>query len=198
MQDRALKTRQALVTAAAEQFDRRGYEGTSLARVSKSADVTMGALTFHFPSKCDLADVVEEEGRQATRALVAEAAAGEGPPLKRLSRLTMGLARLLEREVAVRATVRLSGERCTGCWSDIWLPEVRRLLQEARGQAQVREEAATDCVVDLVAFLLTGVEAHMRAQKHSQPPLKAVNRLETVWQLVLGAIAPAHAPDPAR
>ncbi|MGV9266406.1 TetR family transcriptional regulator [Kitasatospora sp. NPDC003701] len=75
-QERAQHTRRALLRAAAGEFDRHGYAGTSLSRVSRAAGVTMGALTFHFPTKASLADAVRADAVELTRAAVGAPACG--------------------------------------------------------------------------------------------------------------------------
>ncbi|MEV5972517.1 ScbR family autoregulator-binding transcription factor [Streptomyces sp. NPDC051921] len=57
-QERAIRTRNALVESAAALFDREGFEVASLATISARAGVSSGALHFHFPSKAALADAV--------------------------------------------------------------------------------------------------------------------------------------------
>ncbi|MFD4139769.1 TetR family transcriptional regulator [Streptomyces sp. NPDC058572] len=67
-QQRAEKTRCALLAAAAAEFAQHGYTGATLMRISKRAGVILGALTFHFPAKEQLAEAVTEAGASATRA----------------------------------------------------------------------------------------------------------------------------------
>ncbi|MEU8761985.1 ScbR family autoregulator-binding transcription factor [Streptomyces sp. NPDC048659] len=57
-QDRAIRTRQAILEAAAAVFDERGYEAAKLSDILRLAQVTKGALYFHFDSKEDLAHAV--------------------------------------------------------------------------------------------------------------------------------------------
>lgn len=57
-QDRAIRTRQAILEAAAAVFDERGYEAAKLSDILQLAKVTKGALYFHFDSKEDLAHAV--------------------------------------------------------------------------------------------------------------------------------------------
>ncbi|WP_329488591.1 TetR family transcriptional regulator [Kitasatospora sp. NBC_01246] len=75
-QERAQHTRRALLRAAAGEFDQHGYAGTSLSRVSRAAGVTMGALTFHFPTKASLADAVRADAVELTRAALGGPAEG--------------------------------------------------------------------------------------------------------------------------
>ncbi|GAA3394630.1 ScbR family autoregulator-binding transcription factor [Streptomyces roseoviridis] len=57
-QERAIRTRQKIVMAAAELFDEVGYEAATISEVLKKCGVTKGALYFHFSSKEELAQEV--------------------------------------------------------------------------------------------------------------------------------------------
>lgn len=57
-QDRAIRTRNKIILAAAELFDEVGYEAATIAEVIKKSGVTKGALYFHFASKEELAQEV--------------------------------------------------------------------------------------------------------------------------------------------
>ncbi|WP_424212946.1 ScbR family autoregulator-binding transcription factor [Streptomyces sp. BI20] len=55
-----MRTRQAILEAAAMVFDERGYDAAKLSDIVRIANVTKGALYFHFESKEDLAQAVIE------------------------------------------------------------------------------------------------------------------------------------------
>ncbi|MEU6325202.1 ScbR family autoregulator-binding transcription factor [Streptomyces sp. NPDC047009] len=57
-QERAIRTRQAILIAAAEVFDEVGYEAATISDVLQRSGVTKGALYFHFASKEELAQAV--------------------------------------------------------------------------------------------------------------------------------------------
>ncbi|MFH8492363.1 TetR family transcriptional regulator [Streptomyces longisporoflavus] len=78
-QERAVRTRTALIEAAAELFHREGYEATSLAMVTARAKVSNGALYFHFATKADLADAVAASAAARLAGLVAGGAGAAGP-----------------------------------------------------------------------------------------------------------------------
>ncbi|WP_240499342.1 TetR family transcriptional regulator, partial [Streptomyces prasinus] len=59
-QVRAEQTRATIITAAADLIDRQGYESTSLSDIVDHAQVTKGALYFHFAAKEDLAHAILE------------------------------------------------------------------------------------------------------------------------------------------
>jgi AcrR family transcriptional regulator len=60
-QERAERTRNAILDAAAEAFEARGFAGASLSDILARAGVTKGALYFHFSSKEGLAKAIVEE-----------------------------------------------------------------------------------------------------------------------------------------
>ncbi|MEU7650226.1 ScbR family autoregulator-binding transcription factor [Streptomyces huasconensis] len=57
-QERAVRTRQKILTAAAEVFDQVGYDAARISEILKRSGVTKGALYFHFTSKEELAQAV--------------------------------------------------------------------------------------------------------------------------------------------
>ncbi|MFF2956052.1 TetR family transcriptional regulator [Kitasatospora sp. NPDC057965] len=136
-QERAQQTHRALLHAAATEFDRHGYAGTSLARVSQTAGVTMGALTFHFPSKAALADAVRTEAAALTRAAVARAPGPDGQLDTGVVELLDTLTRLLDEEPSVRAAARLTWEQpeSAGNWHAGWSPDLRDRLARERSTA---------------------------------------------------------------
>ncbi|MDL5156601.1 TetR/AcrR family transcriptional regulator [Actinomycetospora termitidis] len=59
--ERTRRTRRRLLRAAADAFDARGYRGAALSDILAGADLTKGALYFHFSSKQALADALMTE-----------------------------------------------------------------------------------------------------------------------------------------
>lgn len=190
-QERAVRTRQALIRAAADEFDRHGYDGTSLSRISTMAGLSIGAVTFHFSSKQSLADAVQEEGRALTLAALDSLVAEPVLPLRLVIDLTLELARLMEKEPAVRSAIRLGRERPdTDAWSDAWLPIVRRLLDHAYETGQLHRDALPADVAMLVEHLTNGAEAYLRNRMGSDPAFEsAVAQLRRVWRLALSGVS---------
>ncbi|MET9956973.1 TetR family transcriptional regulator [Streptomyces sp. NPDC006339] len=190
-QERAVRTRAGLVRSAAVEFDRDGYAGTSLSRISKAAGVSIGAVTFHFASKADLAEAVREEGRAVTRAALKRVTAERTSALRAVVDFTVELARLMEREVLVRASVRLARELPeSASWSGVWLPTVRDLLDEAHRAGQLRDGAPPEDVTTLVEYLAGGAERSVRdrlgAERDREGPADELNR---VWRLALAGVS---------
>lgn len=60
-QERAVRTRKAILDAAGEVFAEHGYAGATIYDVYKRCGVTKGAFYFHFASKVELAQAVLDE-----------------------------------------------------------------------------------------------------------------------------------------
>ncbi|MFF8867346.1 TetR family transcriptional regulator [Streptomyces sp. NPDC015139] len=196
-QERAMRTREALVRAAASEFDRAGYEGTSLSRISKAVGVSIGAVTFHFSSKNDLADAVQQSGRSVTRAALEGVLAEPRSALRVVVDLTLILAQLMEREPSVRAAIRLSRERPDAVpWSEVWLPTVRKLLDEAHETGQLRAAALPADVTTLVEYLTSGAEAYLRSRMGSDVAFEsAVAQLKRLWHVAIAGVAVDAGPN---
>ncbi|MGW8327506.1 ScbR family autoregulator-binding transcription factor [Streptomyces sp. NPDC055897] len=58
LQERAIRTRHAILVAAASVFAEVGYEAATISEILHRADATKGSLYFHFASKAELAQAV--------------------------------------------------------------------------------------------------------------------------------------------
>ncbi|MFI6644631.1 ScbR family autoregulator-binding transcription factor [Streptomyces sp. NPDC050504] len=155
-QERAARTRQALVRAAAEVFAQCGFTTASLASISERAGVSAGALHFHFESKQALARAVEEEAAAVVRDLVGRVSAAGPHPVQRLIDSTHALMGRLDRDVVVRAGFGLGGALprrgdamyLHGVWRD-WVEEV---LGDAEREGVLADGvSAADASVAVVA-----------------------------------------------
>ncbi|MFF3012755.1 ScbR family autoregulator-binding transcription factor [Streptomyces sp. NPDC057939] len=98
-----MRTRQAILEAAARVFDEHGYDAAKLSDIVNIARVTKGALYFHFDSKEGLAQaVIDAQNEQQPTVLPQEYKAQEF--------LDMGMvfAHRLRHEVLMRASARLT------------------------------------------------------------------------------------------
>lgn len=81
----ALETRSRILDAAEDMFHAQGVARTSLSEIAQAADVTRGAIYWHFRNKTDLFDAMCERIRLPMEAMVeAGADDGEADPLGRL------------------------------------------------------------------------------------------------------------------
>ncbi|MGA5431175.1 MULTISPECIES: ScbR family autoregulator-binding transcription factor [Streptomyces] len=107
-QERAARTRQALIRSAAEVFAEQGFARASVSAISLRAGVSNGALHFHFASKGALADAVQQEAVGAMRRMT-ENAEAVGGPLQAVVEATHGLVRQLGEDAVLRAGFSLCG-----------------------------------------------------------------------------------------
>jgi TetR/AcrR family acrAB operon transcriptional repressor len=83
--EEALETRNRILEAAADVFHARGLAHSSLADVAVAADVTRGAIYWHFKNKSDLFDAMCDRVRLPMEALMTTPTAGfENNPLGHL------------------------------------------------------------------------------------------------------------------
>ncbi|SFR29384.1 DNA-binding transcriptional regulator, AcrR family [Lentzea waywayandensis] len=113
-QDRAYATREAILHAAAEEFDRLGYERTSLTAVLARAGLTKGAFYFHFPSKAAVADALIERQSELWAQLRESWRTRGLDPLSTLHGMFAESADRMAADVVLRAGVRLNADREVG------------------------------------------------------------------------------------
>ncbi|MFB7590608.1 TetR family transcriptional regulator [Streptomyces sp. NPDC056169] len=221
IQQRAERTRQEILSAAARVFDGLGYERASLARIAGEARVTTGALVFHFATKADLATAVRGRARAVTRTTVESACLSTegvgGTAIDKLVLTTHALIRLFETDHAARAGERLARELdATGPLPSSgdcpWRREVARLARYAAAEQALRPGVDATAVAALIGYVITGVELEMRspsaaADDETWPPTgtgailgPAEERLRRIWELILpGLVHPAtRRPRPTK
>ncbi|MBB1258450.1 ScbR family autoregulator-binding transcription factor [Streptomyces alkaliterrae] len=197
-QERAERTRSALVMSAAGQFDRQGYERTTLADVSRRAEVSKGALSFHFANKAELADTVQSFGCAKASVWLARLREREQPALQTLVDMTHLVVRQLREDELTRAGVRLTNERETPCESPLHLPAVwqaafRRVASDAAADGSLSPGRSSRTVAALALSLV--MHEQIRSRKVGD---EAHGRLADMWSLLLPSLAGPHACGPLR
>ncbi|MFS4094335.1 ScbR family autoregulator-binding transcription factor [Streptomyces sp. AF1A] len=134
-QERAVRTRRAVLDAAAAVFAERGYAAATIAEILNRAGVTKGALYFHFDSKAALAQGVLQEQISAEYHVPREL------KLQEWVDAGMTLAQRLPREPMLLAGVRLSADlqgrqAFRSAWP-AWADLTASLLAEARTRGEV-------------------------------------------------------------
>ncbi|MDO0914699.1 ScbR family autoregulator-binding transcription factor [Streptomyces sp. DT2A-34] len=189
IQERSARTRRRLVLAAAAEIDENGYDRATLARICSRAHVSMGALTFHFTSKRELADAVRADARAIVDDRTRQLVSAPAPALTSLVRLTVGLVQLLETDGVVRSAARLARDCPDGDgWVDTWLPVVRRLVVEAQCRRELRPEVDPQVMAALVVHLVAGAEAAVRTGV-DEAPVEVAAQMKRLWAVVLRGVA---------
>ncbi|MEU3610413.1 ScbR family autoregulator-binding transcription factor [Streptomyces sp. NPDC035033] len=184
-QQRAVKTRAAIIRAAAEEFDLHGYAGTSTTKIVKRAGSTMGALYFHFASKEDLAKAVMAEQGADLPEMPGR------PGLQRLIGLTFEIARALRGNVLLRAGVRLAIEQGAFGLRDasayqLWIATFEQELVAAQALGELRDGVDPAAVARFLVGSYSGVQL---LSEISSGRADLSERITELWRYVLPALA---------
>ncbi|GGX82316.1 ScbR family autoregulator-binding transcription factor [Streptomyces fructofermentans] len=160
-QERAARTRRAVLEAAAVVFAEHGYTAATVADILKTAGVTKGALYFHFDSKEALARGVLD--RQTDQLLPAQAI-----KLQEMVDLAMAVAHRLVHEPLLRAGARLSadpiGRRHYGSAWPLWVGMVTQILTEAHQRGETLAHVVPGEVAEMVVSSFNGVQLYAQLE----------------------------------
>src|SRR3989454_4044401 len=177
-----------IITAARDEFARRGFDGARVDQIARRAGVNKQLLFYYFHSKRGLFNAVLTRGAaELEQALASLAVGGEGP----LDRMGAALAAQFDFLAAHPDLVMLLTQAGR---SDArpFAPAIKRLvilLAEGQGLGQVRDDvdphlAAAQALVLMVAYL--GLESLIAA---SAPPLGADEpALRARWKEAAGKL----------
>ncbi|MBO7938650.1 helix-turn-helix transcriptional regulator [Streptomyces sp. S9] len=185
-QERAIRTRRAILEAAGAVFDEHGYTSTTIAMVLERAEVTKGALYFHFPSKESLARAVLDE----------QVPFGAVPPqpckLQEIVDMTFVVGQRLLGNALLRGSVRLAVDQETPAGVDHgepflqWARRLTTLLEVARDRGELLPTVKPPETVELLVGAFTGVQLMSRALTGRAD---LGDRLAVLWKHILPSIA---------
>lgn len=189
---RAEQTRATILTAAADLFDQRGYESTSLSDIVEHARVTKGALYFHFAAKEDLAHAIMELQSQASRQVAGQVDGRGYPSLEALMRITFGMARLAVEGPITRAGLRLAtgGVEVRPPLSHPfteWLDLVTRRLLGAVRESDVHPDVDVDAVAHSLVSFFVGTRVVGRSL---EPVARLPRRMAEMWHMLIRGLVP--------
>lgn len=186
---RADSTRQQILRAAAHQFARRAYHDVGLDDILAEAELTKGAMYFHFRSKHALAVAIIEQHTSGGRAAVEDL----------LSRHLSGLETLIDfgylaavqdinSDVARAASHLLeSVGRTTGHQArmlDGWIDMLSGVVERAIAEGDVRQGCDPRDVGRLIVCMYMG----LRQSSDLDDPRRFLLDLERNWSLILAAV----------
>jgi AcrR family transcriptional regulator len=199
-QARAVQTRRSIVEAAASVFAEYGYERAATSEILRRANVTKGAMYFHFPSKESLAQAIMDE---QTGLVSVEPRLS---PVQSIIDITHQFAHVLRHDALARAGTRLSIEGVffngTHPWDD-WFDLTTRLLTEGQEQGEVLPQVVPRETAEFVVGTFTGVQLVSEAISR-RADLRG--RVAVMWRHILPSVAhpatiarlrPEGATDPA-
>ncbi|MEU6067899.1 MULTISPECIES: ScbR family autoregulator-binding transcription factor [Streptomyces] len=189
---RAEQTRATIITAAADLFDRHGYESTSLSDIVEHAQVTKGALYFHFAAKEDLAHAIMELQSRASRQVLREVESRSCSSLESLMRTTFGIARLAVEGPIPRAGLRLATAEVAvrpplrHPFAE-WLDLATRKLLGAVKESDVHPDIDIDAVAHSLVYFFVGTRV---AGRSLEPVARLPRRVAEMWHLMIRGLVP--------
>jgi TetR/AcrR family transcriptional repressor of nem operon len=183
---RAGTTRQRLIAAASRQFAHSPYSMVSLDDILAEAELTKGAMYFHFPSKQALALAVIDDLTEMSRAAVAELLARKMSGLETLIDLVYLLAVQNTQHEVARAGVRLletldnTTDMPTALWQS-WIEFVTTLIQKAVTEGDVIDHQDPADIAKMLVALWVGI----RRISDPDQPEQHLDNLQKTWILAL-------------
>lgn len=193
---RADTTRHQILRAAAHQFARRAYHDVGLDDILAQAELTKGAMYFHFRSKHALAVAIIEQHIAAGRVAVQELMAKQLSGLETLIDFSyLAAVRDLSQDVSraaghlLESVGRTEGlqARLLDGWIDALTEVVRRAIAEG--------DVAPQCEPQDVGRLVVSMYMGLRQTSDLDAPRRYLLDLEKNWILVLQGILEADRFD---
>ena len=183
---RADTTRHRLIDAASHQFAHRPYSMVSLDDILAEAELTKGAMYFHFSSKQALAVAIIDDLTEMSRAAVTELLTRKMSGLETLIDLVyLQAVQNIQNEVA-RAGVRLleTVDNTTALppalWQS-WIEFVTTLIQQAVTQGDVVDHHDPQDIAKMLVALWVGI----RRISDLDQPEHYLENLQKAWVLAL-------------
>jgi TetR/AcrR family transcriptional regulator, transcriptional repressor for nem operon len=183
---RAETTRQRLIAAASRQFAHRPYSTVSLDDILTEAELTKGAMYFHFPSKQALAVAIIENLAEVSRTAVTELVARRMSGLETAIDLIYLLAVQDTQHEVVRAGVRLleslddNTAMPPALWHS-WIEFITTLIQKAVTEGDVVDHDDPEDIARMLVALWVGIRriSDLDELEHY------LDNLEKAWILAL-------------
>jgi AcrR family transcriptional regulator len=110
-QERAVRTRKCILTAAARAFAAKGYPAVTILDVAEAAGMTKGAVYFHYDNKDSLALAVTEQFYSRIGEIADSVEQLALPPVSSVAELLLRTATAFRDETVIQAGARLQLER---------------------------------------------------------------------------------------
>ena len=189
-QARSEATRSKIIAAAVELFNEIGYPATGLGDIIERAEMTKGALYYHFDSKESLATAVIEEGNahlvEAFRSITTSSA----PTLESTIHGVFVVADLLSTDQIARSGLQLL--RSFGQFNDAaahtyraWVAEMTARTRQSIDEGDLRSDLDPQAVGETIIGSMLGAELLASATTAGAGVLQ---RVAAAWKLLLPVI----------
>ncbi|AGB22443.1 transcriptional regulator [Mycobacterium sp. JS623] len=189
-QARSEVTRRKIITSAVELFNEIGYPATGLGDIIERAEMTKGALYYHFDSKESLATAIIEEGSARLAEAFRSISGSSAPALEGIIHGIFVVADLMMTDQIARSGTQLL--RAFGEFNDVaartydgWTAEMTERTRQAMDEGDVRGELDARAVGETIVGSMLGTELLASATTAGADVLQRVAR---AWQVLLPAI----------
>jgi AcrR family transcriptional regulator len=189
-QARSEATRRKIITSAVELFNEIGYAASGLGDIIDRAEMTKGALYYHFDSKEALATAIIEEGSAHLLEAFRNITASSAPTLESMIHGVFVVADLLGTDQIARSGTHLL--RAFGEFNDAaahtyrgWLAEMTERTRQAIDEGDLRPDLDPHAVGETIVGSMLGAELLASATTSGADML---HRVAQTWTVLLPAI----------
>jgi AcrR family transcriptional regulator len=189
-QARSEATRRKIIASAVELFNEIGYPATGLGDIIERAEMTKGALYYHFDSKESLATAIIEEASARLVEAFRSINTSSAPALESMIHGVFVVADLMSTDQIARSGTQLL--RAFGEFNDAaartyggWAAEMTERTRQAIDEGDIRGELDAQAVGETIVGSMLGAELLASATTAGADVLQRVARS---WQVLLPAI----------
>lgn len=159
-----LETQHTLLLAAGKVFSRLAYSEARLKDIADEAEISQGALYFHFGNKDDVAHAVLNAQQERMRFVLADVLAHPSSALDRIFLLFEGLATLVASDELVQAGIGLSMQQGTGLGIESkapyeeWVAIAAEILQQGVADGSMRSDLDPQAAAELLNEIFVGAQ----------------------------------------
>jgi AcrR family transcriptional regulator len=191
-QPRSEATRQKVIDAAVDLFDEIGYPATGMGDIIGRAQITKGALYYHFDSKESVAAAVIEMGSATLLTTFVSVCQSAAPAVENLIHSTFVIADHTAGDKVTRAAARLTHtlghlSEAAAHANRAWLSAMAAQLTRIAEEGDLREDVDPDAAAETIVAATIG-STLMSAEMSDGTDLPA--RLLRMWGVLLAAIVP--------
>jgi len=189
-QARSEATRRKIITSAVELFNEIGYPATGLGDIIERAEMTKGALYYHFDSKESLATAIIEESSAHLVDAFRSITSSSAPALESIIHGVFVVADLLSTDEIARSGTQLL--RAFGQFNDAaahtyraWVAEMTARTRQAIDEGDIRADLDPQAVGETIVGSMLGAELLADATTAGADVLR---RVAGTWKMLLPAI----------
>jgi AcrR family transcriptional regulator len=193
-QARSEATRRKIITSAVELFNEIGYPATGLGDIIERAELTKGALYYHFDSKESLATAVIEEGGANLMDAYTSITESSAPILESMIHGIFVVADLLSSDMVARSGIQLL--RAFGEFNDAaartyqgWLEMMGTHARQAIDEGDLRADLDPAAIGETIVATMLGAELLSSAKSAGAD---VADRVARTWKILLPAIVSAE------